>query len=33
VRVLQHVRIKYACKDCEETIKTAPLPPLSSVIQ
>mgnify|MGYP001033717674 CR=1 FL=1 len=27
VRVLQHVRIKYACKDCEETIKSAPLPP------
>jgi hypothetical protein len=26
VRVLQHVRIKYACKDCEETIKTASLP-------
>ena len=27
VRVLQHVRLKYACKACEETIKTAPLPP------
>jgi transposase len=27
VRVLQHVRIKYACKACEETIKTTPLPP------
>jgi transposase len=26
VRVLQHVRFKYACKACEETIKTAPLP-------
>jgi transposase len=27
VRVIQHVRSKYACKGCEETIKTAPLPP------
>ncbi len=27
VRVLQHVRPKYACKACEETIKTAPPPP------
>ena len=27
VRVLQHVRIKYACKACEETIRTAGLPP------
>jgi transposase len=27
VRVLQHVRIKYACKACEETIKIAALPP------
>ena len=26
VRVLQQVRFKYACKACEETIKTAPLP-------
>lgn len=26
VRVLQHVRFKYACKACEETIKTAPVP-------
>jgi len=26
VRVPQHVRFKYACKACEETIKTAPLP-------
>jgi hypothetical protein len=25
--VLQHVRLKYACKDCEETITTAALPP------
>ena len=27
VRVLQHVRFKYACKGCEETIKSAPVPP------
>jgi transposase len=27
VRVIQHVRSKYACRGCEETIKTAPLPP------
>jgi len=27
VRVLQHVRFKYACRACEETIKTAPLAP------
>lgn len=27
VRVLQHVRLKYACRGCEQTIKTAPLPP------
>ena len=27
VRVLQHVRFKYACRACEETIQTAPLPP------
>ena len=27
VRVLQHVRIKYACKACEESVKTASLPP------
>jgi len=26
VRVLQHVRLKYACKACEETIRTAPVP-------
>ncbi len=26
VRVLQHVRLKYACKGCEETIRGAPLP-------
>jgi len=26
VRVLQHVRFTYACKACEETIKTAPVP-------
>lgn len=26
VQVIQHVRKKYACKDCEETIKTAPRP-------
>jgi transposase len=26
VRVLQHVRLKYACKGCEETIKSAPVP-------
>jgi transposase len=26
VRVLQHVRLKYACKACEETIETAPVP-------
>ncbi|MFW2439877.1 MAG: IS66 family transposase zinc-finger binding domain-containing protein, partial [Arenicellales bacterium] len=27
IRVLQHVRPTYACKACEETIKTAALPP------
>lgn len=27
VRVLRHVRFKYACKTCEEGVKTAPLPP------
>jgi len=27
VQVLQHVRFKYACKACEESIVTAPLPP------
>jgi transposase len=27
VRVLQHVRFSYACKACEETIKTAPARP------
>ena len=27
IRVIQHVRSTYACKACEETIKTAPLPP------
>lgn len=26
VRVIEHVRSKYACRSCEETIKTAPLP-------
>jgi transposase len=26
VRVLQHVRFKYACKGCEETIRSAPVP-------
>jgi transposase len=26
IRVLQHVRGKYACKGCEQTIRTAPLP-------
>lgn len=26
IRVLQHVRFKYACKVCEESVKTAPLP-------
>jgi len=25
-RVIEHVRFKYACKQCEETIKIAPLP-------
>lgn len=27
VQVLQHVRKKYACRQCEGSIKTAPLPP------
>ena len=27
IRVIQHVRPTYACKACEETVKTAPLPP------
>lgn len=27
VRVIQHVRPTYACRGCEETIKTSPLPP------
>jgi transposase len=27
VYVIQHVRKKYACRQCEETIKTAPMPP------
>jgi len=27
VRVIQHVRKKYACKQCEDTVKTSPLPP------
>jgi len=27
VQVIQHVRSKYVCKGCEETIKTAKLPP------
>lgn len=26
VQVIQHVRKKYACKDCDDTIKTAPKP-------
>ena len=26
VRVIEHVRLKYACKQCEETIRLAPLP-------
>ncbi len=27
VQVIEHVRFKYACKGCEETIKRSPLPP------
>lgn len=27
IQVIRHVRKQYACKDCEQTIKTAPLPP------
>jgi transposase len=27
VRVLQHVRTKYACRACEQGVQTAPLPP------
>jgi transposase len=27
IRVIQHVRPTYACKACEETVTTAPLPP------
>jgi transposase len=27
IRVIQHVRGKYACKGCEQTLKSAPLPP------
>jgi transposase len=27
VRVLQHVRTKYACRTCEQGVQTAPLPP------
>lgn len=27
VYVIQHIRKKYACRKCEETIKTAPMPP------
>ena len=30
VQVIQHVRGKYACKGCEETVKTAPMAPLPS---
>src|SRR5690606_27094355 len=26
-RVLQHVRLKYACPCCEQFVKTAPMPP------
>ncbi|MBP9777658.1 MAG: IS66 family transposase [Rickettsiaceae bacterium] len=28
VKVIEHVRIKYACRDCEELIKSAPMPKL-----
>ncbi len=27
IQVIKHVRIKYACRCCEQTLKTAPLPP------
>jgi transposase len=27
IQVLRHIRPKYACKGCEETMRTAPLPP------
>lgn len=28
IYVIEHIRKKYACRSCEETIKTAPMPPL-----
>lgn len=28
VKVIEHVRIKYACRDCEEGVKSAPMPKL-----
>ncbi len=28
VKVIEHVRIKYACRDCEEMVKSAPMPKL-----
>ena len=28
VKVIEHVRIKYACRDCEELVKSAPMPKL-----
>jgi transposase len=27
IQVIRNVRIKYACKGCEETVRTAPMPP------
>jgi len=27
IQVIRNIRIKYACKDCEGTVRTAPLPP------
>ncbi|MCF1455993.1 MAG: IS66 family transposase [Shewanella sp.] len=27
IRVLRHIRPKYACRGCEETLRTAPMPP------
>ena len=27
IQVIRHIRPKYACKGCEETVRTAPLPP------
>jgi len=27
IQILRHVRVKYGCRCCEQTIKTAPLPP------